>query len=163
MAIVLLRHSFAIPKLLQTSPCFLSTKLKEYDSLLRSIFSKIQDDSAWLQVTLPIMNGGIRIRRATLFAPSAYLASAAACSELVSTILPSHLRNISNPHLDVARSLWSPRTTPCLLQKVQVSITRMPGTPSRYLPPSPNYWKILLMRNSVLASWQPLHQNLEHG
>ena len=39
------------------------------------------------------------------------LLSAAACSDLISIILPSHLSNISNPHLDVARSLWSKDNT----------------------------------------------------
>ena len=39
-AILLLRHSFAIPKLLyviQTAPFFISPSLKEYDAVLRSM------------------------------------------------------------------------------------------------------------------------------
>ena len=40
-ALLLLRHSFAIPKLLytlRTSPCFLTPLLSEYDSLLQATF-----------------------------------------------------------------------------------------------------------------------------
>ena len=45
-AIILLLHSFAIPKLLYTlrnSPCLLSPELQEYGNLLRSIVSGIVD------------------------------------------------------------------------------------------------------------------------
>ena len=61
-ALLLLRHSFAIPKLLynlRTSPCFLSPVLQEYDNLLKSIVSDTvniyfcEDDPAWIQTTLP--------------------------------------------------------------------------------------------------------------
>ena len=67
-AILLLRHSFAIPKLLynlRTSPCFLSPKLQEYDNLLRSIVSSVvnilfgEDDPAWTQATLTVKSGGL--------------------------------------------------------------------------------------------------------
>jgi len=40
-------------------------------------------------------------------APSAYLASAAASSGLVSHILPANLQSLPIPHLDAAVSLWS--------------------------------------------------------
>ena len=62
-SLVLLRHSFAIPKLhylLRTTPCFLSGHLEEYDSVLRSILSSVtncplvQDEKAWLQASLPM-------------------------------------------------------------------------------------------------------------
>ena len=60
-ALTLLRHSFAIPKLhylLRTAPCFLSDRLVEYDSSLRTIVSSVtntplsQMEDAWLQATL---------------------------------------------------------------------------------------------------------------
>ena len=104
-AILLLCHFFAIPILLYsmgTSPCFLSPKLQEYNNMLKPILSGIVnirftvDDPAWTQATLPVKNGGLGIRRAVQLAPSAYLASAAACSELVSHILPPRL-HISTP------------------------------------------------------------------
>ena len=61
-ALLLLMHSFAIPKLLynlRTSPCFLSPVLLEYDKLLNSIVGRITnicfdvDDRVWDQATLP--------------------------------------------------------------------------------------------------------------
>ena len=116
-AILLLRHSFAIPKLLynlRTSPCFLSPKLQEYDNLLRSIVSSIvnirfgEDDPAWTQATLPVKSGGLGIRSAVQLAPSAYMASAAACSELVSIVLPPQLQDFTaSAYLDEARAQWS--------------------------------------------------------
>ena len=53
--------------------------------------------------------GGIGIRRSTQLAPSAYLASAAGCSDLVQQILPPHLgHNVSHSHhYDAALSLWA--------------------------------------------------------
>ena len=66
---VLLRHSFAIPKLhylLRTAPRFLSSQLDEYDSTLRTILSRItncplvQNEKAWLQAALPVKFGGVR-------------------------------------------------------------------------------------------------------
>ena len=60
-SLILLRHSFAIPKLrylLCTAPCFLSNRLEQYDSVLRSITSSVtntplvQDEVAWIQASL---------------------------------------------------------------------------------------------------------------
>ena len=62
-ALLVLRHSFAIPKLLynlRTYPCFLSLVLLEYDKLLKSIVGRITniwfdvDDRIWDQATLPV-------------------------------------------------------------------------------------------------------------
>ena len=78
-ALLLLRHSFAIPKLLytlRTAPCFLSHELRSYDDLLRSITSRLANvshsdsDPAWTQATLPVKNGGLGIRSAIQLAPS---------------------------------------------------------------------------------------------
>ena len=72
-AILRLKHSLALPKLLynlRTAPCFLSPALQEYDSTLKSIVSTIanvhfgEDDSTWLQATLPVKLGGLGIRNA---------------------------------------------------------------------------------------------------
>ena len=115
-AILLLRHSFAIPKLLyclRSSPCFLSPLLQSYDDLLKSIVSTItnthfsEDDPAWTQATLPVKFGGLGIRSAVLLAPSAFLASAAAAYDLVHLIIPPHFRSFSIPSVDDARALWS--------------------------------------------------------
>ncbi len=55
-ALVILRYSFALPKLmysLRTCPCFMPSALESYDHLLRSIVSDITnchlDSSAWTQ------------------------------------------------------------------------------------------------------------------
>ena len=114
-ALLLLRHSFAIPKMLyvlRTAPCFLSSELKVFDNLLRNIFSSIGNVSmtsepAWLQASLPVRAGGIGIRRTVQLAPSAFLASAAGCSDLIHNILPPRLHNISDPHTEAALACWS--------------------------------------------------------
>ena len=73
-ALILLRHSFAIPKLrylLRTAPCFLSNRLEEYDSILRSITSSVtntplaQDEAAWIQASLPVKMVGLGVCRAS--------------------------------------------------------------------------------------------------
>ena len=116
-SILLLRNSFAIPKLsyiLRTSPCFLSPVLKSYDDLLRSIISSItnihfadSDDSSWTQATLPIKYGGLGIRSAVQLAPSAFLASAAASAGLVQCVLPPRFKSLPLPYYDSALSFWS--------------------------------------------------------
>ena len=47
-----------------------------------------ESSQAWLQETLPVRLGGLEIRRATDLAPSAYLASIHASSDLVQAIHP---------------------------------------------------------------------------
>ena len=69
-ALLLLRHSFAIPKVLytlRTAPCFLSPDLETFDETLRTSLTSIvnvrlDDVSAWLQASLPVRAGGIGIR-----------------------------------------------------------------------------------------------------
>ena len=115
-SLVLLQHSFAIPKLhylLRTTPCFLSGHLEEYDSVLRSILSSVtncplvQDEKAWLQASLPVKLGCLGIRRAVQVAPSAYLSSTAATSNLVTAILPNSYHSIPVPSADIALAKWS--------------------------------------------------------
>lgn len=97
-ALLLLRHALAIPKvlyLLRSSPCFLSPRLQEFDSLLLSTHSLVLNvdlsrESAWLQATLPVSHGEFGVRSASMFAPSAYHASAAGCRDLITRLLPSY-------------------------------------------------------------------------
>ena len=114
-AILLVRHSFALPKLLynlRTSPCFLSPVLQEYDKLLQAIMGRItnihftDDDPAWAQATLPVKMGGLGIRSAVQLAPSAFLASAAASSDLVHHIIPPRLRGSSLLNVEDAKVMW---------------------------------------------------------
>lgn len=75
----------------------------------------------------PSKDWGLGIRSALQLAPSAYLASAAACSDLVSHNLPSHLSCSPHPYLDRARDSALPMNE-------QVSTTKRPGIPLRSLP-----------------------------
>ena len=67
-ALTLLRHSVAIPRLLftlRTAPCCLSGHLKSFDGILRSTLSNIvninlDSESAWLQASLLVKDGGNR-------------------------------------------------------------------------------------------------------
>ena len=114
-AILLLRHALAIPKLLyslRTSPCFASSELVTYDNVLRATTSSVtnthlgEQDSSWIQATLPVKYGGLGIRSAVQLAPSAFLASAAASSNLVHQILPDRLRGASYTSREEALAAW---------------------------------------------------------
>ena len=82
-ALLLLKHSFALPKLLhclRTAPCFLSPGLQEYNNHLKAIVSEItnihfsNESPSWSQATLPVRSDGLGIRSAVQAAPLAYLA-----------------------------------------------------------------------------------------
>uniref|UniRef100_A0A1X7THK7 Uncharacterized protein n=2 Tax=Amphimedon queenslandica TaxID=400682 RepID=A0A1X7THK7_AMPQE len=113
-AIILLRHSFAIPcltNLLRSSPTFLSPSVGEYDSVLCSLLSDLLNVSIdieaplWSQASLPIRSGGLGIRSAVQLAPSCYLSSAAALHDLIFNILPDVSLPNSLPFVDEAQSL----------------------------------------------------------
>lgn len=55
--------------------------------------------STWVQATLPVGEGGLGIRRSVQLAPSAFLASAAGCNDLLIQILPSRLTDITPPYV----------------------------------------------------------------
>ena len=110
-ALLLLRHLVAIPSG-QHAPCFLSPCLETFDWELCSILSdvlniELDNELVWLQATLPVNYGDLGIRRATQLAPSAFLASAAGCSDLVKQILPQGMQNILHPEVDHAAKVWS--------------------------------------------------------
>ena len=124
-AITLLRHSFAIPKLLhilRTSPAFLSPTLLPFDQLLMSIVSQITnihfhiDDPAWMQATLPVGSGGLGLRSAALLAPSDFLASAVGASSLIEQLLPPHLQKTNYIEQDLALLSWRECLPPDSLQ-----------------------------------------------
>ena len=115
-AYCLLRHSFSIPKVLytlRTSPCFLSSRLGDFDNLQRLILGDItnirlnDDDLAWAQASLPVGAGGLGIRSAVQLAPSAFLASAAGSSDLIHQILPPQMRSLPYPAVSDALDSWS--------------------------------------------------------
>lgn len=113
-ALLLLRQSFAIPKImycLRTAPCFLSPTIRAFDQELRSALSCILNanldaHSTWTQATLPVASGGLGIRSATHLAPSAFLASAAGCTDLLTRILPDRLKDIPYPFVEAAEQEW---------------------------------------------------------
>ena len=113
-ALLLLRQSFAIPKILytlRTAPCCISPVLASFDQELRSILTSIlnvslDDHSAWIQATLPVRAGGLGIRRATQLAPSAFLASAAGCKDLLNQIIPNRLKGTPPPYTLEVRNEW---------------------------------------------------------
>ena len=115
-AFLLLRYSFAIPKLtflLRTSPAFESPLLREYDSLLCSLLSSLLNvnldysDASWTQASLPVRMGGLGIRSAVQLAPSCFLSSAAASQDLVIRILSDYLSQSPLLFVDQALSAWS--------------------------------------------------------
>ena len=113
-ALILLRHSFAIPKILyilRTAPCFSSPCLAVYDAELRSTLSEVLNitfscESVWSQATLPVCFGGIGVRRASQLAPSAFLASAAGSCNLINQILPARFSGIPYTAVDAAVTQW---------------------------------------------------------
>ena len=64
------------------------------------------DVDSWNQASLPIRAGGIGIRKAVELAPSAFLASAVGCSDLIQLILPPHLQDVPYPARETALTLW---------------------------------------------------------
>ena len=116
-SLVLLLHSFAIPKLhylLRTTPCFLSGHLEEYDCVLRSILSSVtncplvQDEKAWLQASLPVklvvLEYGEQFKLHHLhISPPLQLAT----SNLVTAIVPNSHHSIPVPSADIGLAKWS--------------------------------------------------------
>ena len=82
-ALILLRGSFSSPKvlhLLRCSPSVSHSALPEFEKLLRLAVERITNssltDTQWLQASLPVKDGGLGVRRVSLLALPAFLASA---------------------------------------------------------------------------------------
>ena len=96
-AFVLLKNSFAIPKLtylLRSSPAFQETDLlEELDMTLRNSLGLITNieftDASWTQASLPARLGGLGIRKSTDIALPCYISSALSAGSLVEAILSS--------------------------------------------------------------------------
>ena len=90
-ALLLLRQSFAIPKILyilRIAPCFITPVLAKFDQELHLILADILNvnldaPSTWVQATLSDGEGGLGICRSTQLVLSAILASAAGCKGLL--------------------------------------------------------------------------------
>ena len=95
-ALILLRVSFSSPRvqhLLRCSPSVNHPSLLVFDNLLRSALSHITNcdltDTQWLQASLPIRDGGLRVRRVTTLALPVFVASAAGTLSLQASIISS--------------------------------------------------------------------------
>ena len=64
-------------------------------------------NNAWLEASLPVRVGGIGVRQATQLAPSAYLASATGCLDLIQQIILPHFQDHPDPYVDDAVTIWS--------------------------------------------------------
>jgi len=94
-ALVILKNSLAIPKLLyllRTSQCSDYPLLRQFDDTLRTgliaILNVDINNDQWLQASLPVGDGGLEIGSAEMLTP-AYLASAASTLLLQQSILPT--------------------------------------------------------------------------
>ena len=134
-ALLLLRHSFSIPKILyilRTAPCFLSASLEAYDNLLRAILSNIsnvclEEDSVWAQASLPVSAGGLGVRRAAQLAPPPFWLLLLAAR---SWLIRSSLLTCGAPQIRcrIKHSLPGNRVTMRLPHQAQSHIDRRLGT-----------------------------------
>ena len=113
-ALCLLKNALALPKILyvlRTAPCFGSPILADLDRLQRSLLEDICNvtlsEASWSQASLPIRAGGLGIRKFTMLATPAFLASAAGSSSLSRLILPPTMADVVCPLRAEALSLWS--------------------------------------------------------
>ena len=113
-ALFLLRHCFAVPKLLYflcSAPCFKRRDLlEEYDSVMRQTLEKILntklDEEKHLQSSLPVKFGGLGIRRATDLALPAFISSAHGAGWGIQNLLGEFSLESQYPILSEAVDLW---------------------------------------------------------
>ncbi len=113
-ALFLLQHALAIPKLMYLLRCSVCSvmALEDYDNALRKALVEVLNfelpDDRWAQASLPVKFGGIGVRKGLILAPSAFLASVSATSQLVQGLLPSRFSSSrsSSQRLHMERQ-WS--------------------------------------------------------
>ena len=112
-ALLLLRNSLAVPKLLhllRSSPCFPAVRNPrqvQYSSMPYPEFSHQSSSAAWIQASSPVSVGGLGIRRLKQLSTSAFLSFVSHCSELTTVLLPERLHDCPNPpFFDQALSAW---------------------------------------------------------
>ena len=111
-ALCMLQHAVYIPKLiyfLRTSPNPNETVLNKFTTLLRSrmeiIFNISFNEMGWLQAQLPVSLGGMGIGSMVELAPSAFLASAAATTNLQNSMLPAGFVDVDKTRISIFESL----------------------------------------------------------
>ena len=113
-AIFLLRHCFAIPKLMYFLRCAPSFKFKEvlqeYDQHLQlgleNILNVKLEEKSWLQSTLPVSKGGLGIRLTSDLALPAFLSSAHGAALGANSLLPEQISTSTYQNLEEAETLW---------------------------------------------------------
>ena len=112
-SLYLLRNVFTTPRLmylLRTTCCIESPVLPLFDATIRDSLSATLNvelsDDRWRQASLPVRWGGLGVRSVISLAPSANLASAACTSELKSSLLPTHLREVEDNGVSISLSAW---------------------------------------------------------
>ena len=122
----------------------------------------LDNDSAWLQASLPVRWGGIGIRRTVQLAPSAFLASAAGCSELIDLLLPTSAAINPDPHIQSALNFWSqvlshtPLSAPESHYQMCWDAPRIEATYNGLLDSSPNQQakaRLLAVANPESGAW----------
>ena len=113
-ALILLRASFSAPRvqhLLRCSPSAGHAALESFDELLRTGLSYLTNcdlsDSEWIQASLPVRDGGLGVRRVSMLALPAFLASAAGSLSLQDQILFDCHCQPDDPLVDSYMTLWS--------------------------------------------------------
>jgi len=113
-ALVLLKNSLSMPKLLytlRTADCSDNTLLAIFDNVLRSDLSSILNvdlsDIHWLQASLPVRHRRLGIRSAQMLAPSAFLASAASTYDLPQSILPESIGSLDDESVSAVEIRWT--------------------------------------------------------
>ena len=113
-ALYLLQHVVTTPRLmylLRTAPRMDRKELLDYDLQLRSSLSKALNidlsDTRWNQALLPVRGGGLGVRGAAMLAPSAYLASAAGTTQLVSHLTQQCSFTVEDPYVSKALASWT--------------------------------------------------------
>jgi len=113
-ALVILKNSLAIPKLLyllRTSKCAGNPLLRQFDDTLHTglinILNVDLNDDQWLQASLPVGDRGLGIKSAEMLAPSAFLASAASTLLLQQSILPGGTWMLGDQSVESTESLWT--------------------------------------------------------
>jgi len=97
---------------LRCSPCVDHPRLAMFDSLLRKgigINCNLDlTDIQWLQASLPVKDGGLGVRRISLLASSAFLASASATDTLQQQLLfRSSIAGTTDASVSMVRDVWS--------------------------------------------------------
>jgi hypothetical protein len=113
-AFFLLKHSLAIPRLVHLLRCSTTWHciggLQQFDKTVLTAMEKItntrMDDTAWMQASLPVVNGGLGIRHAADLALPAFIASVNSVRELINTILPQEMLPFSDHAMDEGVRSW---------------------------------------------------------